>query len=465
MATRLTEIRQRQEQVRSDLAALEHIDNPSEDDHVRADALLQEFDELQTESEPLQERADRIAAVRSAAANSSNTERTTPDVVVRSNADPFADTMAIRSGHLSDSDYRARALTAVEQVAKRGIIPDEHAEEITRKIETLSYRSSRDLAQLLLETSSPEYRASFNEYLANPVGMAQRAALSLTPSANGGYMLPTILDPSIVLTNNGTSNPIRQYATVRTITGNYWNGVTSAGVNAEWTDEHVEVGDDTPTVGPIQVQAHKAAAWIEASFEFAEDSTFAAQLPGLLADAKDRLESTAFMVGDGNAKPYGMVTRIRVSGTQVSAAGSSVYTIDDAYALQQAIPARFRGPGARDVWLMSLANQNRTRKFDTSSGASNWATPGDGTPQRFLGWPFLESTELDSTITGGSNIAVAGDISQYVIVDRIGMSLLYEPLVKGANRRPVGDAGWYAFWRVGGDLVVPNAMRLLIGHA
>jgi len=54
-----------------------------------------------------------------------------------------------------------------------------------------------------------------------------------------------------------------------------------------------------------------------------------------------------------------------------------------------------------------------------------------------------------------------GDLSRYYIIDRIGMSVAYEPLVKGANRRPTGEVGWFAFWRVGADLVDTNAGRVL----
>jgi predicted phage gp36 major capsid-like protein len=42
------------------------------------------------------------------------------------------------------------------------------------------------------------------------------------------------------------------------------------------------------------------------------------------------------------------------------------------------------------------------------------------------------------------------------------MSVMYEPMVKGiTNGRPTGQAGWAAFWRVGGDVVDPDAFRLL----
>jgi predicted phage gp36 major capsid-like protein len=39
--------------------------------------------------------------------------------------------------------------------------------------------------------------------------------------------------------------------------------------------------------------------------------------------------------------------------------------------------------------------------------------------------------------------------------------MVYEPLVKGANGRPTGEAGWFAYWRVGSDVVNADAFRLL----
>ena len=42
------------------------------------------------------------------------------------------------------------------------------------------------------------------------------------------------------------------------------------------------------------------------------------------------------------------------------------------------------------------------------------------------------------------------------------MSVLYEPMVKGATQRPTGQAGWFAFWRVGADVTTAQAFRTLV---
>jgi predicted phage gp36 major capsid-like protein len=47
-------------------------------------------------------------------------------------------------------------------------------------------------------------------------------------------------------------------------------------------------------------------------------------------------------------------------------------------------------------------------------------------------------------------------------VDRVGVSLMYEPMVKGASFRPTGQAGWFMFWRTGSDVATPAAFRVLV---
>lgn len=456
---RSDEIRTRHEQIRSDLTALQNKDNPTEDDHLRSDALLEEFDELADELKPLAERESRIAAVRSASQSPASVERGAPELVVRnSNLDPYENPVAIRQGMLSSSDYRARALVAVEQAAKSDHLAHDHAEAATQKLEKLGNISKRNLAQHVLTTGAPEYKAAFEEWVSDPETFGARAAMSLT-GANGGFLVPFTLDPSIILTNAGSANPYRQIATVKTTATNDWNGVSSAGVNAAWLAEATEAADSSPTVAQLKITPQKASAWVYGSYEFVEDSDFASQLPSLLADAKDRLEEAAFTTGTGSGQPKGIVT---AATTTVTAGGTGAYAVADLYALQAAVPARFRGVGARPAFVMNLATINRSRQFDTAGGSSLWTNLGNGSPERVLGWPLYESTTMASALTTGTKIAIAGDFSQYYIVDRIGMSLTYDPLVKGASFRPTGQAGWFAMWRVGADAAVPGAFRTLV---
>ena len=81
-------------------------------------------------------------------------------------------------------------------------------------------------------------------------------------AGNNSYLLPFVLDPTIILTNASSANPWRRISNVKQTTSNTWNGVNSAGVNAAWLAEGTIVTDNTPTVGNVVVTPGKAAAWV-----------------------------------------------------------------------------------------------------------------------------------------------------------------------------------------------------------
>ncbi len=86
----------------------------------------------------------------------------------------------------------------------------------------------------------------------------------------------------------------------------------------------------------------------------------------------------------------------------------------------------------------------------------------DGIPS-LLGRPVVESSSMDGTYGSGDNYnLVVGDFSNYVIYERIGMTVEYVPhLFATGNNRPSGQRGIYAYWRVGADSVNDNAFRIL----
>jgi HK97 family phage major capsid protein len=470
---RITAIRERQAAIKSDLDTLEQKDEPTQEDSDRTDALLGEWDELKTELEPLAEREARIQAVRAQmdAERQTSVERgsqyegddhnRTPGVHVRTKRDPFDNLEAVRTNLASPADIRARAVDAIEQYAERAdmwSLEHDGAEQATKMVQKSGKPFGTAVARQMLITGAPEYLAAFEQYLNDPGGFSQRAALSLTP-ANGGYLVPFTLDPTIILTNAGSANPYRRVANVKTTTTNDWNGVTSAGITAEWTGEGVEAADASPTVGPLKITPQKADAYLFGSFEVLSDSDFAAQLPELLADAKDRIEETGFAVGTGTLQPWGVIPR----GTVLSIAGNAATgpRASDVYSLQAALPARFRGPRARNVWLGNLNAINTLRNVPKFTGSTESIVNDNGDEPRMLGKPFLESTSIVGVYATTNKVLAYLDAKQYFIVDRVGMSVVYDPVVLGANRRPTGQGAWYAFWRVGADVSTATAVRVL----
>ena len=458
-----------QARIKAELQRMETSEETTEEnDGDLRDTLIERWKQLDAEVAPIVKRMQEIQAITRTASDEGNLERPdggsgdgtayrggSPDLVTRTGRSPYEDLDAVRNRVVTRADLRARALDSIELEARRGNLAHDYAEAATLKAQ-----DNPGIARHMLLTGSEEYQEAFRAYVEDPQGMAQRAALSLT-LANGGYLLPFVLDPTVVLTNTGSANPWRRISNVKQTTSNTWNGVTSAGVNAAWLAEGTAVTDGTPTVGNIQITPQKASAWVFGSYEVLEDTDFGQQLPRLLADAKDRLEEAAFATGAGTGGvPQGVITG---ATTVVTTATTLVIAVGDIYAVQGALPPRFRNaPGC--AWVANVAIINKFRQLDTAGGASFWTNLGKGQPETLIGAPIYESTTMSGTTAIGSLEAVMGDFGQFYVIDRVGVSLVYEPLVKASGGQlPTGQAGWFMFWRTGSQVAVPNAFRVMKG--
>jgi HK97 family phage major capsid protein len=458
----LKEILDRQEAIRAELKKIE--DDPSaveEADADYVDTLVDEYDTLEARREPLAARAEKLNLIRAVAKEPASVESDDDDRNVSrtrygNKRNPFDDMEAVRTNLMRPTEVRERAMDAIEWASRAQWcdFPDDHAERATQLA-----GSVKGAAKHILMTGSQEYYDAFRAYVNDPQDIAQRA--TLTGTASLGFMLPFVLDPTIILANAGSANPYRRVSRVVQTTSNTWNGVTSAGVNAAFVAEAGAATDASPTVDQVQITPQRAHAWVFGSYESLDDSDLGTQLPRLFADAKDRLEESVFATGAGTGViPQGAVTAATTGNT----AAATAYAVGDVYTLQGRLGPRFRmSPGA--AWMASLFYINKTRQFDTAGGSSFWANLGQDTPEQLLGKPIYESSSMSTGTASGQKVLLFGDFGEYVIVDRIGMSVVYEPMVTGTGASanlPTGQSGWYAFWRVGAKASTAIALQALL---
>jgi HK97 family phage major capsid protein len=458
------------EALRAEIVELDAVEAPTEEQTARFDAAITEFDARKAELDEAVAREEKVAAVRAAAANPANVTPAfhAPEVNVK--RDAFDNLEGIARGTVSPSEMTARALTVIEDSKVRSFT-DAHRARATELAEL-----DPSIARHILLTGSDAYRSAFDIIMRNPEhGMfmlddeqraAVRAALSNT-AANGGYTIPFLLDPTVILTNDGAVNPFRAISTVVTGTADKWNGVTSAGVTAEWLAEASEAADASPTVGQPSITARKGAAYIFSSYEQEADGQLVSQLPRLIADAKDRLEATAFATGNGSTAPEGIVTGVTaVTASRVAPTTGGTFTsasIADTFKVANALTPRSQSNAS---WVANKAVLNIIRQQAAAQNSANsvWTDFALGTPSTLLGSSVYEASAMTGTVTTGSNILLAGDFrAGFYIYDRVGVEMRYEPIVKGTtNGRPTGQSGWFAFWRTGSKVVDPNAFRVLL---
>jgi len=462
----LKDILERQEVIRSELKNIE--DNPGKVDETDADyvdTLVDEYDALEERRVPLAERAQKLNLIQAAYKEDAVDSEPDPpkDRTYSNKRDPFEDVDTLqRNEAMRPSEVRGRALDAIEFVSRSqwADFPDEHAERATSLVEASKDNPMlRGMPRHILLTGSQDYYDAFRAYVRDPMGIDIGSRATTLGTGSLGYMLPFVLDPTIILTNAGSMNPYRQISRVEQTTSNTWNGVTSAGVNAAFFSESAGATDASPTVAQLQITPQRAMAWVFGSYESLEDSDLGTQLPRLFADAKDRLEESKFATGAGTGVfPQGVVT----GGTTGATAAATAYAVADVYTLQGRLGARFRN-SSRAAFVSNLFYINKTRQFDTAGGSSFWANLGMGSPEQLLGKPIYESSSMSSATASGSAALVFGDFEQFVIVDRIGMSVRYNDMVMSSATAnvPTGEAGWFAFWRVGSKVSTATAFQVL----
>jgi HK97 family phage major capsid protein len=278
------------------------------------------------------------------------------------------------------------------------------------------------------------------------------------------------IDPSIIMTAQGSDNPFLQIARQVDVNTNAWKGVNSAGVTWSFDAENVEVSDDSPTLAQPTVTVFMARGFIPYSIELGQDyPSFAAEMSTLLAEGYDELLVDKFTRGTGTGEPQGVLTILSATaGNRVGVQTSGVnFSATDPYTVWQALGQRFR---RRASWLMSVDVNNKLRQLGTANvfHAYTENLPAEWADQLF-GKQTYESPYMPNTTTStaaNSGLAIVGDFKNYLIARRGGMSVENIPhLFSTTTNLPSGTRGWFAYSRIGGGVVNTSGFKLLVNTA
>jgi len=457
-------------------------------DKVEAfDAAESELGEVRGKIEAIEARAEKMKAYATStpAATERGNERQTP--AFHKDRDIF-DIDATRMESRSPEDFVARlsedARRAIDGAKFSRVVSNTEAQERARNLLDTYDDEDGTLAKRLLVTGSPVYERAFGKALeaCSTAGLSaeEQRAMSLGSDAAGGFAVPFQLDPTVILTNDGTAGTLRSVARTEQIVGKEWQGITSAGISVSRDAtpaageigrfaEGAEANDNSFALAQPKVRVQRVQGFVPFSIEIEQDwGGLRSEITRMLADAKEREENFAFVLGpatDGvSLMPQGLITgatnTVSTGAGNINAGAFSPGEMAGVlYGLEEALPPRFR---ANASFLASKNFYNLVRQGDVNGGAALWAPNlGVGRPATLLGYPVHENHEID-TIGASKRIAAFGDFKTgYIIVDRIGMSVELVPHLMGANGRPTGQRGVYAVWRNNGMILVQNAIRVL----
>jgi HK97 family phage major capsid protein len=346
-------------------------------------------------------------------------------------------------------------------------------------------RATPLIARRILVTQNDSYRNAWMKMMTDPSAIAtleddERMALrrwneframgEITTTA-GGFGIPVFIDPSIILTAQGSGNPFLQIAKQVDINTNIWKGVTSAGVSWAFQTEAATTTDNSPTLAQPTVTVHMARGFIPYSIEVGVDyAGFANEMAGLLAQGYDELLIDKFTRGSGTGEPKGILTAISAtSADRVKVAVGGSITAPDPYAVWKSLPQKYR---RNAEWIMSVGVNNAIRQLGTANVYHGYTVNlPEGWMESLFNSAVYESPYMPDTTTWTTTAEVAaivGDFQNFLIARNGGMSTeliptLVQQVTAGTGpATPPGQRGKLAYARIGSDAINTAGFRALV---
>jgi HK97 family phage major capsid protein len=265
-------------------------------------------------------------------------------------------------------------------------------------------------------------------------------------------------------------SPLRAYADTQTIGGEKLliPSEGSTDTNIFWSDEQTGFqASPDPNLGMIEIFARELNGYIKISKQNLEDSVFDVEafLLKRLTRQFAQKEGAAFILGDGVARPEGILTNAALANT-----GMNIFTSpsSDAQLLKpnhliSLMHVGKSGYRATGTWLMSNSTIGICRLFADTTTRPLWTVFGDEFRETLFGRPIVEMPDMPNqagtfpAFTAGQLPVVFGDIGQgYQIVDRVGLTFqTLKELFAIQNQ-----VAYLARVRVGGKVVLPEAISV-----
>jgi len=310
------------------------------------------------------------------------------------------------------------------------------------------------------------FRSGGEANLANVKQLQVKAGLSTLSDPDGGYIIaPPEFDKAIDRVA-GTISVMRNLATVRAIgVDTYKKLVNMGGASSGWVAERESRPETaTPTLREIAINQKELYAEPGATNVALDDAYM--DLASWLADEVSvefsEQEGSAFVNGDGVAKPHGIAGYTMVTNASyewgkvgyVPGGNATVLNSPDALVnLQHALKPVYRN-GA--TWLLNDATCAKIRTLKTGEGEYLWQ-PGlvANAPDMLLGKPVAYDDNI-ADIAGNAFPVFFGNFKRaYLILDRTGIRILRDPYTSKGNTL------FYTTKRVGGGIVMFEAVKAL----
>lgn len=290
-------------------------------------------------------------------------------------------------------------------------------------------------------------------------------SMSTVVNGDGGYLIDPVTSDTIqgVLRSSAS---LRAVANVVHVEASSYDVLIDQGnAGAGWADEIADRSETgTPTIDRISIKLHELSAMPKASQRLLDDTAFDIEtwLGGKIAETFSRAEAGAFIAGDGNDKPRGILNHGAVDndiwawgnlGYVPTGVDGDIGSGDALIELVYALGAEYR---ANASFVMNSKTAGALRKLKDADGRHLWSdgfTAGE--PARLLGYPVLIAEDMPDVSSNADAIAFGDFRAGYTIAERPDLRVLRDPF----SAKP--HVLFYATKRVGGDVSDFAAIKLL----
>lgn len=282
-------------------------------------------------------------------------------------------------------------------------------------------------------------------------GMPQNT-LKEGSDGSGGYLVPDTYDDRLVQALK-QKNVLRQIATVIPTTQKLTIPVSLGGENASWMPENEPYTFCEAEFGEIEIDAYKLGSSILVSDELLEDCgvDLKKYIEEAFAHRIGNAEESAFIRGDGNGKPLGIIHQASI-GKVTDEKGK--ISADDLVDMEFSLAEPYR---KNAVWVMSNDAYCRLGQLRHYRGNPIWSNGlEEEMPMKLFGYPVYICNHMDD-VTPGSIPVMFGDFSYYWIGDR-GKRVIKRLVERYADH---GQVAFITTERVDAKLVLPEAIKML----
>lgn len=351
---------------------------------------------------------------------------------------------------------------------------DKAVDKLESEIERLQKMKNPEISTAEVnDKCSKEGKSAFNQFMRTGSmnsdqekkyldSFGERKDLVTNVDPDGGYTVRPEVATSIVK-KVFESSPLRQLAMVQSIgTGSFEELVDFDEAGSGWVGElESRTKTGTPQFKMLKTDVHELHASPRASQTLLDDSLIDMEswLEDKVSVKFGREEATAFISGDGIARPKGILSY--AAGTlfgqveQVNSTDANLLVADGLIDLQDTLFEAYQ-PNA--VWLMRRTTRSAARKLKDNQGQYLMAM-GDGlqqtTPASLLGKAIRLASDMPVVVANALAIAYGDFKVGYIIVDRIGIRVLRDAF----TAKPF--VLFYTTKRVGGS--VRNSQAIKIG--